>query len=156
MAPFHLTTARTPEGDDMSMDFNAWNLQVIEEFRANGGHCGGMFEGSPIIILHNFGAKTGLERLNPLVPLLEDDRMFVFASKGGATDNPDWYYNLTANPAVTVEYLTETFDATADEVTGDERDRLYALQATRFASFAEYEQTAGERTIPVIELVRNS
>ncbi len=138
----------------MSMDFNAWNKTIIEEFRANGGKCGGMFEGSPLVIVHTKGAKSGLERLNPLVALLDDDRIYVIASKAGATDNPDWYYNLRANPDVTVEYLTETFDATAVQIDGAERDRLYALQVTRFASFGDYEKTAN-RTIPVIELVRS-
>lgn len=138
----------------MSTDFNAWNKQVIEEFRANGGRVGGMFEGSPMVIVHTVGAKSGLERLNPLVPLLEDDRIFVIASKAGAPDNPDWYYNLRANPAVTVEQLDETFAATAVEVTDPaERDRLYALQASRFPSFADYEKQTSRR-IPVIELVR--
>ncbi len=139
----------------MSTDFNAWNRQVIDEFRANGGKVGGMFEGSPIVILHTVGAKSGAERQNPLVPLIEGDAMYVFASKGGAPDNPDWYYNLRANPAVTVEHLTQTFTAQAVEVADEvERARLYALQASRFPSFADY-ATQTSRRIPVIEIVRS-
>lgn len=136
------------------MDFNAWNAEIIKEFRANGGKCGGMFEGAPLVIVHNRGAKTGAERLNPLVALLDNDRMYIIASKAGAPDNPDWYYNIKKNPGVQVEFGTETFDAEAVEVDDDaERDRLYALQAERFASFADYAK-ATSRRIPVIELVR--
>jgi deazaflavin-dependent oxidoreductase (nitroreductase family) len=138
----------------MSMDFNAWNKEIIAEFRANGGKCGGMFEGAPMVILHNTGAKSGAERLNPLVPLIEGDRIYVIASKAGAPDNPDWYYNIKANPQVTFEQGTETFSATAVEVEDEaERDRLYDLQVSRIASFGDYKK-ATTRRIPVIELVR--
>ncbi len=138
----------------MSTDFNAWNKEVIAEFRANGGKCGGMFEGSPMVIVHTTGAKSGAERLNPLVPLLDGDRMYVIASKAGAPDNPDWYYNLKANPGVTVEHLTDTFPATAVEIDDEaERSRLYEMQVGRFASFGDYKKMTTRR-IPVIELVR--
>jgi deazaflavin-dependent oxidoreductase (nitroreductase family) len=138
----------------MSTDFNAWNKEIIAEFRANGGKCGGMFEGAPMVIVHNRGAKTGAERLNPLVPLLDGDRMYIIASKAGAPDNPDWYYNVKANPRVSVEYLTEAFEADAVEIEDEaERSRLYALQAARFESFAEYAKMTTRR-IPVLELVR--
>ena len=138
----------------MSMDWNAWNNGIIAEFRANGGKVGGNFEGAPMVIVHTKGAKSGAERLNPLVPLIDGDRMYVIASKGGAPDNPDWYYNLKANPQVSVEYLTETFDATAVEVDDEaERARLYDLQITRFASFGDYVKMTNRR-IPMIELVR--
>ena len=139
----------------MAMDFNAWNRQVIDEFRANGGKVGGQFEGAPMVILHTHGAKSGLERENPLVPLIQDEHIYVIASKGGAPDNPDWYHNLKANPGVTVEYLTETFPATAVVIEDDtERDRLYAAQVALQPGFGEYaKQTA--RRIPVIELVRD-
>ena len=138
----------------MSMDFNAWNKDVIAEFRANGGKVGGTFEGAPMVIVHTKGAKSGAERLNPLVSLIDGDRLYVIASKAGAPDNPDWYYNLKANPRLSVERLTETFEATAAEVDDEaERSRLYDLQVTRFASFGDY-KTMTTRRIPVIELVR--
>ena len=139
----------------MSMDFNAWNKDIIAEFRANGGKVGGMFEGAPIASVHTKGAKSGLERLNPLVALIDGDRVYVIASQGGAPDNPDWYYNLKTNPRVTVELLDETFDVTAVEVDDEaERSRLYDLQITRFPSFGEYKKLTTRR-IPVIDLVRD-
>jgi deazaflavin-dependent oxidoreductase (nitroreductase family) len=130
-----------------------WNRQVVAEFRANGGRLGGNFEGAPILLLHTWGRKTGTERLNPMMYLAQDGRMFVFASKAGAPVNPDWYLNLLARPQVTVELGTETFTATAVPVTGPERDTIYAEQARRNPGFAEY-QAKTDRVIPVVELIR--
>src|SRR5271165_6237230 len=129
-------------------DFNA---QIIEEFHANEGRVGGMFEGMPLLLLHHTGAKSGRSRINPLAYQADDGRYVVFASKGGAPTNPDWYHNLMAHPRVTVEVGTDTIDVVASEATGEERDRLYRTQAERTPQFAEYAQKAG-RVIPVIVL----
>lgn len=137
------------------MDFNEWNKQIIAEFRENGGAVGGQFEGAPLLLLHTRGARTGRERINPLMYLPEGDRMVVFASKGGAPDNPDWFHNLKAHPDVTVEVGTETVAARATIVTGDERDRLYAEQARRYPQFAGYAESTS-RTIPVVVLERTA
>jgi len=134
-------------------DTNAWNRQIIEEFRANQGAVGGQFEGAPILLLHTIGARSGQERVNPMMYLDLDGHRYVFASKAGADSHPDWYYNLVANPTVTVEVGTETYQATAVVVSGAERDRIYAEQARRFPGFAEY-QAKTTRVIPVVELVR--
>jgi deazaflavin-dependent oxidoreductase (nitroreductase family) len=128
-----------------------FNDQIIEEFRANGGRVGGMFEASQLLLLHHTGAKSGQSRINPLAYLSDDGRYAVFASKAGAPTNPDWYHNVKAQPAVKVELGSETFDAVASEATGEERDRLYRTQAERSPQFAEYEQKT-ERVIPVIVL----
>lgn len=135
------------------MDFEEMNRNVIAEFRANEGKVGGYFDGHTLVILHTTGAKTGAERLNPLVYLPgEDGRVYVIASKGGAPDNPDWYYNLTANPQVRLEFGTKTTAGVAREVTDRaERDRLYAAQVARMAGFADYEK-ATTRLIPVIAI----
>lgn len=129
-----------------------WNAGIIEEFRSNSGKVGGVFEGDPMLILHNTGAKSGEPRLNPLLYRSEGDRVFVFASKGGAAQNPDWYHNVKAHPSVTVEIGSETITATATEVTGSERDEVFARQASADARFDGY-QKATDRTIPVIELI---
>ncbi len=97
----------------MSDDVNAWNRTIIEEFRANNGSVGGMFEGATLVLLHTTGAKSGKERTNPLVALFEGGRIFVFASYAGAETSPDWYHNLVANPHVEVEFGTDQFSATA-------------------------------------------
>ena len=136
-------------------DVNDFNRSIIEEFRANGGKVGGSFEGAPLIVLHTTGAKSGKERLAPLATLPDGDRLVIFGSKAGADDNPDWYHNLTANPRVTVEYRTERFEADAEEVTGAERDEIFALQVKAMPGFADYEASTS-RVIPVIALNRVS
>ena len=130
-------------------DFNA---QIIEEFHANEGRVGGMFEGNPLLLLHHTGAKSGKSRINPLAFQGDDGRYVIFASKAGAPTNPDWYHNLKADPNVRIEVGTDTIDVIAGEATGEERERLYLTQAERIPQFADYEKTAGERVIPVIVL----
>lgn len=132
-----------------------WNQKVIEEFRANGGHVGGQFQGAPMLLLHTTGARSGQERVNPMMYLDLDGRRYVFASKAGADSHPDWYHNLLANPSVTVEAGTEIYGATAEPVHGAERDRVYAEQARRYPGFAEYQQKTS-RVIPVVALVPSS
>ena len=127
------------------------NAKVIEEFRANEGKVGGWFEDKPMLILHTTGARSGQERLTPLVYRQENDRVFIFASKGGSHTHPDWYHNLKANPTVSVEIGANTSPATSVEIVGDERDAVYARQAAALDNFATY-QAGTDRTIPVIEL----
>lgn len=132
-------------------DMNDFNAGVIEEFRANGGTAGGMFEGMPLLLLHNVGAKSGTAFVTPLVYLDEGGDWFIFGSKGGAPVNPGWYHNLKANPEVAIEIGTDTVDVTAEELTGEERDRIYAIQAEQQPQFADYAQKT-DRKIPVIAL----
>jgi deazaflavin-dependent oxidoreductase (nitroreductase family) len=136
-------------------DMNDFNANVIEEFRANGGKAGGMFEGMPLVLVHNVGAKSGKEYVTPLVYLGEDGRTFVFASKGGAPENPGWFHNLKANPETSIEIGSDTVDVTAVELTGEERDRIYEIQKQQQPQFAEYEQKT-DRKIPVVELTPKS
>jgi deazaflavin-dependent oxidoreductase (nitroreductase family) len=129
-------------------DFNA---KIIEEFRANEGRVGGMFEGNPLLLLHHTGAKSGRSRINPLAYQSDGGRYVIFASKAGAPSNPDWYHNLKAQPNVSIDVGTDTIDVVASEATGEERERLYRTQAERIPQFADYEQQT-ERVIPVIVL----
>jgi deazaflavin-dependent oxidoreductase (nitroreductase family) len=132
-----------------------FNEQVITEFRDNDGKVGGMFEGKAIILVHHVGAKSGEARIAPLVYLPDGDRFVVFASKGGAPANPGWYHNLKANPETTVEVGGSTYPVVAEEVTGDERERLYAAQVAVEPQFGDY-QSKTERRIPVIVLKPSS
>jgi deazaflavin-dependent oxidoreductase (nitroreductase family) len=133
---------------------NDWNAQIIEEFRANDGKVGGPFEGSPMVLIHHRGAKTGIERVTPLMCQVEGDRIFIFASKAGAPDNPDWYHNLRANPDIAIEFGSDqNVPARAVELAGVERDRVWERQKRDWPQFAEYEQKT-DRTIPVLELQR--
>jgi deazaflavin-dependent oxidoreductase (nitroreductase family) len=133
-------------------DFNDWNIKIIEEFRANGGKVAGPFDGAPLLLLHTRGAKSGNERVNPVMYLEDGDRMFVFASKGGADSNPDWYHNLVASPKVKAEVGDKNYEVTAKPLTGAERDRIYTIQSERFPQFKEY-QDKTSRVIPVVELI---
>ncbi len=132
---------------------NDWNARIIEEFRANDGRVGGQFEGAPMLLLHTTGARSGQERVNPMMYLDLEGRRFVFASKAGADTHPDWYHNLVAHPEVSVEAGTETYRAAAEPVEGQDRDRIYAEQARRYPGFAEYAAKTS-RVIPVVELRR--
>jgi deazaflavin-dependent oxidoreductase (nitroreductase family) len=138
----------------MADERDDWNARIIAEFRENEGQVGGQFAGAPMLLLHTKGAKTGQERVNPMMYLADGDRYLVFASKGGAPTSPDWYHNLVAHPDVLVDLGTETFEAAAAVVTGAERDDLYARQAALYPGFAEY-QAKTERVIPVVALVRS-
>jgi deazaflavin-dependent oxidoreductase (nitroreductase family) len=135
-----------------------WNAKTIAEFRANEGRVGGVFEGAPIVLLHHRGRKSGREYVAPTMYLPHDtepDSVYVFATRAGAPTNPDWYYNLTAAGDGSVERGTETYTVIVRELTGAERDRVYAEQARRYPGFAGYaRQTAGIRTIPLLELRR--
>ena len=136
-------------------DRSDWNRQIIEEFRANGGKVGGMWEGRRLLLLTTTGAKSGQRRTNPLAYLPDGDRLLIFASKAGAPTNPDWYHNLVAHPDVTVEVGAETYEATAAVLAGEERDRLYAKQAQVSPAFADY-QAKTTRAIPVVALSRKT
>jgi deazaflavin-dependent oxidoreductase (nitroreductase family) len=132
-----------------------WNAGIIEEFRANEGRVGGYFEGATMLLLHTVGRKSGHERINPLVYLPDGDRFVIFATKGGAPTNPDWYYNLVANPDVDIEVGIDTIPVHAEEVQDDtERDSLYARIVERREGFAEYPEKSGGRRIPIIALER--
>jgi len=136
-----------------------WNANIIAEFRENEGNVGGQFEDAPMVLLHHHGRRSGQEYVAPTMYLADDrdpNLIYVFASKGGAPTNPEWYRNLTAAGKGTVERGTETYQVIVKEVTGADRDRIYAEQARRYPGFADYERrTAGVRTIPVLELKRS-
>ena len=130
-----------------------WNTAIIEEFRANAGKVGGNFDGAPMLILHTTGAKTGKERVNPLVYQAVGDDVAIFASKGGAPDNPDWFHNLVAHPDITVEIGTETVPMRARRAEDDERERIWTRQKQVMPGFADYEANT-PRQIPVLILER--
>ncbi len=128
------------------------NDQIIEEFRSNNGVVGGFFDGVPLLLLHNVGAKSGTKRVNPLVYAQHGNSYVVAASKGGADTHPDWYFNVKANPEVTIEVGDQTVEAQARILEdGDERTQLYAKLEQKLASFSEYKVKA-ERVIPIVVL----
>ena len=137
----------------MTSPADQFNQRTIAEFRANHGRVGGNFAGAPLLLLHTVGARSGQPRMNPMMYLADGGRYLVFASKAGSDSNPDWYWNLRANPDVTIEVGDETIAVHATELTGAERDEKYRIQSERFPGFAGYQQKTS-RTIPVIALTR--
>jgi deazaflavin-dependent oxidoreductase (nitroreductase family) len=133
-------------------DMENFNDNVIKEFRDNDGKVGGMFEGAQVLLLHHAGAKTGTERVNPLMYQPVGDSFAIFASKGGAPSNPDWYYNLAAHPDTTIELGSGTVKVRAREASPDERGPIWEKQKKLAPGFAEYETNAAPRQIPVILL----
>lgn len=132
---------------------NEWNKKIIEEFRANNGKVGGQFANTSLLLLHTTGARSGQPRTNPVAYTTDGDRLVIIASKGGAPTNPDWYYNLVANPEVSVEVGTEQFQVRATVALEPERTQLYEKMATVNSGFAEYQRKT-TRAIPVVILSR--
>ncbi len=130
-----------------------FNLNIINEFRANGGETSGPFKGRPLLLLTTKGAKSGNEGTTPLVYSRDGDRYVIIASMGGAPKHPAWYHNIVANPNVTLEVGTEKFQATAAVAEEPERTRLYNAQAEMMPAFTEYQQKT-TRVIPVVVLTR--
>jgi deazaflavin-dependent oxidoreductase (nitroreductase family) len=132
----------------MPEDFNS---KIIAEFRANGGKVGGPFEGAPVLLLHTTGAKTGQQRVNPMMYQKLGDGYAVFASKGGAPTNPDWYHNLVAYPRVQAEIGTETVELDARVADAQTREPIWTAWKTAYPGFADYERNT-TRQIPVVIL----
>ena len=135
-----------------------WNARIIDEFRANHGRVGGRFEGAPLILLHHRGRKSGADHVSPAMSLADEsdpDTLYVFASKGGAPTDPEWYRNLVSAGRGRVELGDGEYEVDVTELEGEARDRIFAEQASRYPGFAEYaDKTAGIRTIPVLALRR--
>jgi len=132
----------------MPEDFNS---KIIAEFRANGGKVGGPFEGAPVLLLHTTGARTGQERVNPMMYQKVPGGYAVFASKGGAPTNPDWYHNLLAHPRVAAEIGADTVELTARVADAQAREPIWAAQKRAYPGFADYERRT-TRQIPVVIL----
>jgi deazaflavin-dependent oxidoreductase (nitroreductase family) len=130
---------------------NDWNKSIIEEFRANGGKVGGQFAGATLLLLHTTGAKSGQQRINPLAYVRDGTHYVVVASKGGAPTNPDWYYNIIANPLVTVEAGTEQFQARGTVASEPDRTRLFDKMVEAMPGFADYQRNTA-RILPVVIL----
>ena len=131
-----------------------WNTQIIDEFRSNEGKVGGVFDGAPLLLLHHVGARSGTERVTPLMYQALDEGYAVFASKAGAEQNPAWFHNVMANPRTTVEVGAQTVRVVARRAAGEEHDTIWAKQKDRFPQFAEYELKTSRSLIPVVVLAK--
>ncbi len=134
-------------------DQNEYNRRLIEEFRANRAAGGQAMAGRPLLLLTTTGARSGLPRTTPLMYISDGDRLLILASNAGASKHPDWYRNLVAHPQVTVEVGSETFDASAIVLEGEERARLWSALVERYPFFADH-QAQITRQIPIVALER--
>jgi deazaflavin-dependent oxidoreductase (nitroreductase family) len=133
-------------------EINEFNRRNIEAFRSNHGRLGGPFEGAPVLLLHTTGARSGEERVHPLMYLPDGGRYLLFASAAGVVRSPAWYWNLVTNPDASIEVGDEHVAVHAVELTGEERDAQYAEQARRYPQYADYQRST-TRVIPVVALV---
>jgi deazaflavin-dependent oxidoreductase (nitroreductase family) len=131
----------------------AFNKNIVDEFRSNGGKVGGPFEGATLLLLHSTGAKSGQPRLAPLAYLTIDGKIIIVGSKAGADTNPDWVHNLRANPRAHIEIGNDTYDVIARELPQEERDETYPKVVELAPGFGEY-QAKTSRVIPLFELQR--
>ena len=132
---------------------NAFNQNIVDEFRSNDGKVGGQFENATLLLLHTTGAKSGQPRISPLAYFCIDGKLIIIGSFAGAPVNPAWVHNLRANPSAHVEVGTDAYDVTARELPQDERDELFDKISAAAPGFAEY-QAKTSRTIPLFELQR--
>jgi deazaflavin-dependent oxidoreductase (nitroreductase family) len=134
----------------MPDDIQAYNKNLIEQFRADGGASMG---DRPLLLLTTVGRKSGKPRTTPMMFVQDEDRLLVIASNSGAPKDPDWYHNLTVDPYVTVETPGHEFKARATPLTGDDYDRTWASVKAKFPFFQEHDDRAG-RQIPVVALTK--
>ena len=135
----------------MPDDLLAHNRQLIEQFRTDGGASMG---DRPLLLLTTLGRRTGERRTSPMMYVREQDRLLVIASNNGAATDPLWYQNLVADPHVKVEVPGHSFNATAEPLKGADYDREWKQIKETFPFFAEHEEKAGSRTIPVVALTK--
>jgi deazaflavin-dependent oxidoreductase (nitroreductase family) len=131
-----------------------WNTSIIEQFRAQGGKGVAQF-GDALLLLHHTGARTGTVRVSPLAYYDDGDRLVVVASKGGAPQHPDWFFNLRANPDTTIEVGSSTVEVHAAEITGADYEQTWARVTAAMPNFADY-QTRTTRRIPLVALHRKN
>jgi deazaflavin-dependent oxidoreductase (nitroreductase family) len=111
--------------------------------------------GTPIMLIHHIGAKSGIERVTPVAWNAQGDGRFVIAaSNGGSPTNPSWYHNLKADPRIEVEVGTETFTVLAEELEGTARAQLWPKLVAASPSLGEF-QAKTTRQIPLLVLTRD-
>jgi len=133
-----------------------FNTKIIEEFRANGGRVGGTLAGTPMVLIHHIGAKSGTARVTPLACNPQPDgRLAIVAANGGSPAHPNWYYNLKAHPAITVEAGTQTFTVLAEELDDAARAELWPKLVAQSPDLGKH-QARTTRQIPVFMLTRQN
>ena len=130
-----------------------WVRDQVDEYEGSGGTTGTTLRdtGLPVIIVTNRGAKTGAIRKTPLMRVEHEGSYLAVGSKGGAPQNPVWVYNLRKNPQVVVQDGPDTWEMTARELSGAEREQWWERAVEAYPSYAEYQEKT-DREIPVFVL----
>ena len=128
-----------------------WVRDQVELYEGSGGTSGTTMRGMPVIIVTTLGVKSGKVRKVPLMRVEHDGEYAAVASQGGAPKNPNWYYNLVADPNVEVRDGTVVRAMTAREVTAEEKAIWWGRCVAAFPDYAKY-QAKAEREIPVFVL----
>ena len=120
------------------------------------GKLAGSGPGTPLILVHHVGTRSGTERVTPLGCFpLDDGRYAVAASSGGSPQHPAWYHNLKAHPSITVEVGAETFTAVAQELDDAARAELWPRLVARYPTLGQH-QAKTTRQVPVFILTRQN
>jgi deazaflavin-dependent oxidoreductase (nitroreductase family) len=144
---FALTKAGTWFSSQVGARIDPWLLRAT---RGRADHTLGQI---PVVLVTVRGARTGKERTVPLLYFSDGEDVILIASSYGRPKFPAWYYNLKANPDVTLEARGRTARYVAHEAEGEDRDRLFELAKLVYRGYNQYEQrTAGIRRIPVMRL----
>ncbi|HXC80119.1 MAG TPA: nitroreductase/quinone reductase family protein [Candidatus Acidoferrum sp.] len=128
-------------------DMNAFNQQVIADFRATGGQMTGQMAGRGILLLTTKGARSGQPRTAVLGYGRHGKRYVVIASNNGAPKAPAWYHNLLRQPKATVEVGPDRFEVRATTAKPEERDEL-----AKSVPYLEGQQKLTSRELPLVVL----
>lgn len=132
-----------------------WVREQVELYEGSGGTQGTTLRdtGLPVIIVTHRGNKTGAVRKTPLMRVEHEGSYAAVGSKGGAPQNPVWVYNLRKNPEVVVQDGPSTWEMTARELAGVEREQWWERAVAAYPPYTEYQQRT-DRLIPVFVLER--
>jgi F420H(2)-dependent quinone reductase len=130
-----------------------WVRDQVEQFEASNGEEANTLRGGtdPIVVITSVGAKSGNLRKNPVMRVERDGIYVAIASKGGADDQPEWYYNFVAHPEVELQDGAVKKTYRVDLVEGDERADLWQLAVDTWDTYASYQKKT-DRQIPVFKL----
>ena len=128
-----------------------WVREQVELYESSGGKEGTTLRetGLPVIVVTNTGNKTGALRKTPLMRAGDGANYILVASTGGAPKHPVWYFNLKADPSVSIQDGSDIYDMTVREITdSDERKKLWKIAVEAYPPYHEYQKKT-DRVIPV-------
>ncbi len=130
-----------------------WVRDQVEKFEATDGQEANTLRGGddPIVVITSVGAKSGNLRKNPVMRVERDGIYVAIASKGGADDQPEWYYNFVAHPEVELQDGAVKKTYRVELVEGEERADLWQLAVDTWDTYASYQKKT-DRQIPVFKL----